>query len=271
MVAALGAGADGVKGATRSRSSGRGDAATAGPAPRAPRTDCGNVAALGIMPPGLGAPGAIGLHDRPQRATPGAPGRPRPGRERRATDVGLTPDHRDQAIPAQARARLDGGRDRGGGPRHMAIDMLRALSPARVVALDIGDDKPRSRRRWATHDAFPSDGPPLTWSGPRRRQGGRGGLRLRRDRGDGRAGRTMVRPMADIVLVGVATPRSGRPVRRSRSTNVRGPYWGSRGELSRSSTSRAVERSTSRRSAPRSRMGRRPTSGRTRDPPRPVR
>ena len=44
-----------------------------------------------------------------------------------------------------------------GGLGHLAIQILRALSPAQVIALDIGEDKLAFAREVGAHAAFPSD------------------------------------------------------------------------------------------------------------------
>lgn len=103
---------------------------------------CLRAAELQIFPPGLGAPGAIAqylLVDDTRHLVP--LGGLDPVRNVPLTDAGLTPYH---AIKTSL-PKLVGGSTAvvigAGGLGHVAIQMLRALSPARVVALDVAPEK----------------------------------------------------------------------------------------------------------------------------------
>ena len=64
------------------------------------------------------------------------------------TDAGLTPYHAIVSslgkLPAGSTAVVIGA----GGPGHVGIQVLRAVTGATVVALDISDEKLALRRRW---------------------------------------------------------------------------------------------------------------------------
>ncbi|MEU6477407.1 NAD(P)-dependent alcohol dehydrogenase [Streptomyces sp. NPDC047017] len=119
---------------------------------------CPRAEALGIRPPGLGAPGSMAeylLVDDPRHLVPLA------GLDPVAavplTDAGLTPYHAiKRALP-----RLVPGSTAvvigAGGLGHVAVQLLRALTPARVVALDISEDKLRLARQVGAHEAVLSD------------------------------------------------------------------------------------------------------------------
>ncbi|MEU5089315.1 NAD(P)-dependent alcohol dehydrogenase [Streptomyces sp. NPDC021356] len=119
---------------------------------------CLRADALGIRPPGLGAPGAMAeylLVDDPRHLVPldGLD----PVAAVPLTDAGLTPYHAiKRALP-----RLVPGSTAvvigTGGLGHVAIQLLRALSPARVVALDVSEDKLRLAREVGAHETVLSD------------------------------------------------------------------------------------------------------------------
>ncbi|GGY97421.1 NAD(P)-dependent alcohol dehydrogenase [Streptomyces poonensis] len=113
---------------------------------------------LGIRPPGLGAPGSMAeymLVDDARHLVPldGLD----PVAAVPLTDAGLTPYHAiKRALPrlvAGSTAVVIGT----GGLGHVAIQLLRALTPARVVALDVSEDKLRLAREVGAHEAVLSD------------------------------------------------------------------------------------------------------------------
>lgn len=101
---------------------------------------CPRAADLGIMPPGLGAPGAMAEYmivDDPRHVVPlrgldpvaAAP----------LTDAGLTPYHAiKRSLPklvAGSTAVVIGA----GGLGHLGVQLLREMTPAQVIALDVAD------------------------------------------------------------------------------------------------------------------------------------
>ena len=103
---------------------------------------CVNAAALGIVPPGLGAPGAMAEYmivDSPRHLVP--IGDMDPVKAVPLTDAGLTPYHAvKRALPklgAGTTAVVIGV----GGLGHLGVQMIKQLSGAAVIALDIAQDK----------------------------------------------------------------------------------------------------------------------------------
>ncbi|MFF0463334.1 NAD(P)-dependent alcohol dehydrogenase [Streptomyces mexicanus] len=119
---------------------------------------CLRADTLGIRPPGLGAPGSMAeylLVDDPRHLVPldGLD----PVAAVPLTDAGLTPYHAiKRALP-----RLVPGSTAvvigAGGLGHVAVQLLRALTPARVVALDVSEDKLRLAREVGAHETVLSD------------------------------------------------------------------------------------------------------------------
>ncbi|MGV9355881.1 NAD(P)-dependent alcohol dehydrogenase [Streptomyces misionensis] len=119
---------------------------------------CLRAAELGIMPPGLGSPGSMAEYmivDDPRHLVPlegldpvvAVP----------LTDAGLTPYHAiKRSLPklvAGSTAVVIGT----GGLGHVAIQLLRAMTPARVIALDVTEDKLELARSVGAHEAVLSD------------------------------------------------------------------------------------------------------------------
>lgn len=103
---------------------------------------CTNAAAEGIRPPGLGAPGAMAeylLVDSERHVVP--LGDLDPVQNVSLTDAGLTPYHAiKQSLPklgAGTTALVLGT----GGLGHVGIQILKAISGARVIAVDVNDEK----------------------------------------------------------------------------------------------------------------------------------
>ncbi|MGK5557751.1 NAD(P)-dependent alcohol dehydrogenase [Actinomadura kijaniata] len=125
---------------------------------RGEENHCQRAAALGIHPPGLGAPGAIAeylLVDDPRHLVP--LGGLDPVTSVPLTDAGLTPYHAIKRalpvlVPGSAAVVIGTG-----GLGHVAIQLLRALSPARVIALDVTDAKLELARNVGAHEAVRSD------------------------------------------------------------------------------------------------------------------
>jgi propanol-preferring alcohol dehydrogenase len=120
-----------------------------------------------------------------------------------------------------------------GGLGHLAIQLLRALSPAQVIALDISEDKLAFAREVGAHAAFLSD--PSSIEAVRSLTGGRGvdavfnfvGVQEAADLAAKLVGR-----WSDIVMVALGP--GAIPVNVDTlpgGTSVRAPVWGTRQEL----------------------------------------
>lgn len=119
---------------------------------------CTRAAALGIMPPGLGAPGAMAEYmivDDPRHLVP--IGGLDPVEAVALTDAGLTSYH---AIAAEL-DRLKPGSTAvvigAGGLGHVAIQILRALSACEIIALDVHQEKLDMAVKLGAHYALHSD------------------------------------------------------------------------------------------------------------------
>ncbi len=195
---------------------------------------CERAAELGIRPPGLGAPGSMAeylLVDDARHLVPlnGLD----PVAAVALTDAGLTPYHAikqslPKLVPGSTAVVIGVG-----GLGHLAIQLLRALTPARVIALDLGDDKLELARELGATDAFTSDE-----SAPakvREATGGRGATAVFDIVGlppTTALAAQMVHPLSDIVVVGVGD--GAVPVgifTLPYETSVRAPYWGTIPEL----------------------------------------
>jgi propanol-preferring alcohol dehydrogenase len=195
---------------------------------------CENAARLGIMPPGLGSPGAMAeylLVDSPRHLVP--LGDLDPVASVPLTDAGLTPYHAikpslPKLLPGTAAVVIGAG-----GLGHMAIQMLRALTPATVIALDIGEDKLAFAREMGAHHALRSDA--SATEAVRDLTNGRGAVAVFdfvSAQATADLAATMVHSGSDIVLVGVGP--GVVPVgffTLPFGTSARTLYWGTRSEL----------------------------------------
>ncbi|MEU1423672.1 NAD(P)-dependent alcohol dehydrogenase [Kitasatospora sp. NPDC005751] len=119
---------------------------------------CLRAAELGIRPPGLGAPGAMAEYmivDDPRHLVP--LGGLDPVRAVPLTDAGLTPYHAikrslGKLVPGSTAVVIGTG-----GLGHVAIQLLRAMTAARVVALDVTEEKLALARAVGAHEAVLSD------------------------------------------------------------------------------------------------------------------
>lgn len=119
---------------------------------------CLNAARLGIMPPGLGSPGALAeymLVDSPRHLVPlrGLD----PVQAAPLTDAGLTPYHAilkslPKLVPGSTAVVIGVG-----GLGHLAVQLLRALTPARVIALDVSKEKLELASTVGAHETLLSD------------------------------------------------------------------------------------------------------------------
>ncbi|WP_026931743.1 NAD(P)-dependent alcohol dehydrogenase [Glycomyces tenuis] len=119
---------------------------------------CLRAAELGIWPPGLGSPGAIAeymivddarhlvqLMDLDPVSTVSL------------TDAGLTPYHAVKGSLPKLTPGSTAVVIGTGGLGHVAVQLLRALTAARVIALDVNEDKLDLARKVGAHDAVMSD------------------------------------------------------------------------------------------------------------------
>ncbi|MFG3145217.1 NAD(P)-dependent alcohol dehydrogenase [Streptomyces sp. NPDC048243] len=189
---------------------------------------------LGIRPPGLGAPGAMAeylLVDDPRHLVP------TDGLDPVAavplTDAGLTPYHAiKRSLP-----KLTPGSTAvvigTGGLGHVAIQLLRAMTSARVIALDVSEDKLALARTVGAHEAVLSDAGAA--AKVRELTGGIGAQAVFDFVGAEPTVRTAGAVAAvegDIAIVGIGG--GALPVGFGSlpfEVSVTAPYWGSRGEL----------------------------------------
>ncbi|KUP98689.1 NAD(P)-dependent alcohol dehydrogenase [Thermobifida cellulosilytica] len=119
---------------------------------------CPRAAGLGIVPPGLGRPGALAeylLVDSERHLVP--IGDLDPVTTVPLTDAGLTPYH----AVKRSLSKLEPGSVTvvigAGGLGHVGIQLLRAMSATVVVALDIREESRELALRSGAHQALPSD------------------------------------------------------------------------------------------------------------------
>ena len=195
---------------------------------------CTRAAELGIQPPGLGSPGAMAEYLIVDDARHLVPiGDLDPVETVSLTDAGLTPYH---AIMS-AREKLVAGSTAvvigTGGLGHVGIQLLRAISSATVIALDIAEEKLALARDVGAHHALMSDESAVDEI--RRLTEGRGaeavfdftGVQPTLD-----IARQVVAVDGDIQIVGIGggllpTGFFSTPF----GASVRAPYWGTRSEL----------------------------------------
>ncbi|MGO4103355.1 NAD(P)-dependent alcohol dehydrogenase [Leifsonia sp. YAF41] len=119
---------------------------------------CSNAAAEGIAPPGLGAPGAMAeymLIDDPRHLVP--LGDLDPVANVSLTDAGLTPYHAIKNSLPKLGAGTTAVVIGTGGLGHVGIQILRALSGATIIALDVNEEKLALARKVGAHHAILSD------------------------------------------------------------------------------------------------------------------
>ncbi|MGW1942868.1 NAD(P)-dependent alcohol dehydrogenase [Streptomyces sp. NPDC001940] len=195
---------------------------------------CLRAKELGIYPPGLGAPGAMAEYmvvDSPRHLVP--LGGLDPVQAVPLTDAGLTPYHAikrslPKLVPGSAAVVIGTG-----GLGHVAIQLLRALSPAWVIALDVNEEKLALAREVGAHEAILSDAESV--SVVRELTGGRGAEAVFDFVGAAPTVATAggcVAVEGDVTIVGLgggslAVGFGTTPYEAS----VTAPYWGSRSEL----------------------------------------
>ena len=195
---------------------------------------CLNAARLGIFPPGLGAPGAIAeylLVDDKRHLIP--LGDLDPVTAVPLTDAGLTPYHAIKAalptlVPGSAAVVIGTG-----GLGHVAIQLLRVLTPARVIALDVNEEKLGLAAAVGAHETLISDKDAAAAVG--RLTGGFGAQAVFDFVGAPPTVATAtacagMEGFVSIVGIGGGSAAVGFGVTEY-DCSVRSPYWGSRSEL----------------------------------------
>ncbi|ROS32166.1 propanol-preferring alcohol dehydrogenase [Amycolatopsis thermoflava] len=188
----------------------------------------------GVRPPGIARPGAMAeylLVDHERHLIP--LGGLDPVQAVSLTDAGLTSYH----AVKQSAPKLGAGRFAvvigAGGLGHAAIQILRAISPATVIAVDIAEDKLRFAMDVGAHHAVPGD--EQAAETVRDLTGGRGADAIFDFVGSQRTVELaggVVATEGDIVIVGVGPGRLPVGYRSLPfDATVRAPFWGSRPEL----------------------------------------
>jgi propanol-preferring alcohol dehydrogenase len=195
---------------------------------------CPHAADLGIAPPGLGAPGAMAEYMIVDNARHLVPlGELDPVRNVSLTDAGLTPYHAikpslAKLVPGSVAVVIGTG-----GLGHIGIQILRAMSSATVVALDVNEDKLTLAREVGAHHAFLSNDDAI--AEVKNLTHGLGAQAVFDFVGiqpTMTLGQAMIRVEGDQVLVGVGS--GSLPVGmldKPYEATVRSPYWGNRPEL----------------------------------------
>jgi propanol-preferring alcohol dehydrogenase len=195
---------------------------------------CLRASALGICPPGLGRPGALAeylLVDDARHLVP--IGGLDPRRAAPLTDAALTPYHAIRPVlprlaPGEVAIVIGVG-----GLGHLAIQMLRQLSGATIVAMDIHPAKLDLARAVGAHEVLN----PGSQAVERIRDlaGIRGAAAVFDFVGTQSTvdlAAAVTGPESDIVVVGLHDHASSvRIGALARDAAVRRPYWGSRAEL----------------------------------------
>ncbi|MFI7098250.1 NAD(P)-dependent alcohol dehydrogenase [Streptomyces sp. NPDC050161] len=195
---------------------------------------CRRAADLGIFPPGLGAPGAMAQYmvvDDPRHLVP--LGGLDPVAAVPLTDAGLTPYHAikrslPKLVPGATAVVIGTG-----GLGHVAIQLLRAMTAVRVIALDVTEEKLALAREVGAHDAVLSDAGAA--AAVRELTGGLGAQLVLDCVGAPptvAAAGAMAAAEADVTIVGLGG--GALPVgfgALAHEVAVCSPYWGSRTEL----------------------------------------
>jgi propanol-preferring alcohol dehydrogenase len=188
----------------------------------------------GIDPPGLGAPGAMAEYmivDSPRHLAP-VDGLD-PAEVVPLTDAGLTPYHAVKRslhkLPPGSTAVVIGT----GGLGHVAVQLLRVMTPARVIAMDVSEEKLELARTVGADETVVSDA--AAAGRVRELTGGLGAQVVLDFVGAEPTVRTAAGSVGvegDITIVGIAG--AGLPVGFGLlpfEVSVAAPYWGTRGEL----------------------------------------
>ena len=195
---------------------------------------CVNAATYGILPPGLGSPGAMAEYmivNSPRHLVPLRD--LDPVKNVSLTDAGLTPYHAIKGSLEKLHAGATAVVIGVGGLGHVAIQILRSITSARVIALDVSEEKLTFATDVGAHQAFPSE--PGAAVAVREATNGEGAnvvFDFVANQATMDLGQAMMRAQGDQVLVGVGA--GTLPVGLMAApyeTSIRSPYWGSRSEL----------------------------------------
>ncbi len=195
---------------------------------------CEVAAAMGIAPPGLGAPGSMAeymivddiRHVVPLNGLDAV-------KTVSLTDAGLTPYHAikgslSKLVPGSTAVVIGVG-----GLGHIAVQMLRAMSPATVIALDVNDAKLALATDVGAHHALRSDDEAVKVI--RALTEGRGATAIFdfvAAQSTMELAQAIVGVEGDVVLVGVGAGVLPVGVLAAPyDSTVRAPYWGTRSEL----------------------------------------
>ncbi|MFG2629498.1 NAD(P)-dependent alcohol dehydrogenase [Streptomyces sp. NPDC048473] len=195
---------------------------------------CLRAKELGITAPGLGSPGAMAEYmivDAPRHLVP--LGGLDPVQAVPLTDAGLTPYHAikrslPKLVPGATAVVIGSG-----GLGHVAIQLLRAMTAVRVIALDVSEDKLALARAVGAHETVLSD--EHAAAKVRELTGGIGAQVILDFVGAPPTVATAGAAAAidsDVTIVGLGG--GALPVgfgSLPNSTTVTSPYWGSRSEL----------------------------------------
>lgn len=195
---------------------------------------CPRAADLGIAPPGLGASGSMAEYmivDNVRHLVP--LGDLDPVANVSLTDAGLTPYHAikrslPKLVPGSVAVVIGTG-----GLGHVAIQILRAMTTATVIALDVNEDKLQLAKDVGAHYAFLSNDQAITEvENLTHGLGAQAVFDFVGIQPTMTLGQAMIRPEGDQVLVGagsgsLAVGMLDRPY----EATVRSPYWGFRSEL----------------------------------------
>lgn len=197
---------------------------------------CSRAAELGIRPPGLGTPGSLAEYMIVDSARHLIPiGDLDPTTVVPLTDAGLTPYHAIKRSLGKLRVGSTAVVIGSGGLGHIAIQLLRHMSPARVIALDVTQTKLDFARSSGAHETVLSNSDAA--DKVRKITGSAGaalvldfvGLQPTLDISMAVAG-----VGSDVAIVGVGDGQAAAQVgffRGAHETNVAVPYWGARHEL----------------------------------------
>lgn len=195
---------------------------------------CERAAELGITPPGLGHDGSMAEYMIVDSARFLVPlGDLDPVENVALTDAGLTPYH---AIKGSLAKLVPGSTAvviGAGGLGHVAIQILRALTPATVVALDIDDAKLQLAKDVGAHHAFRSDDTaPAAFRDATGSAAATAIFDFVGNQATADLGASLRGVETDQVIVGVGAAQVPMGMLASPfDATVRAPYWGSRPEL----------------------------------------
>ncbi|MBP3042437.1 NAD(P)-dependent alcohol dehydrogenase [Arthrobacter jiangjiafuii] len=195
---------------------------------------CTNAHEFGIRPPGLGSPGSMAEYMIVDSARHLVPlGDLDPVKNVSLTDAGLTPYHAIKGSLDKLHAGSTCVVIGVGGLGHVAVQLLRAMTPATVVALDISEEKLNLATDVGAQYTFPSEpGAVATVRDLTRGEGVNVVFDFVANQATMDLGHAMMRPQGDQVLVGVGA--GVLPVgltTGAMESAIRSPYWGSRPEL----------------------------------------